>query len=82
VTITINVNIIRKETPPRLCSRCTNWVQFQTYINEEISLNIRLKEKQELEKAVEYDKTIQEAAMISTPAIKHLVPESHNMMQS
>jgi exonuclease III len=33
LTITVSVNIIRKETPPRLCNRCTNWVQFETYIN-------------------------------------------------
>jgi hypothetical protein len=38
------------------------------------------KEKQELEEAVEYmTELIQEAATISTPAIKHQVPESHNI---
>jgi hypothetical protein len=78
VTITISVNIIRKETPPRLCNRPTNWVQFQTYINEKICLNIMLKEKQSFEEAVEYmTKLIQEVATISTQAIKHPVPQSH-----
>jgi hypothetical protein len=47
---------------------------------ETICLNIRLKEKQELEEAVEYmTKLIQEAATISAPAIKHQVPETHNI---
>jgi hypothetical protein len=36
VTITVSANIFRKETPQRLCNRRTNWVQFQTYINEKI----------------------------------------------
>jgi hypothetical protein len=53
VTITVSMNIIWKETPPRLCNRHTNWVQFQTYINEKICLNIRVKEERELEEAVE-----------------------------
>jgi hypothetical protein len=67
VTVTISANIIRKETPPTLCNRRTNWVQFQIYINEKNCLNIRLKEKQELKEAVEYmTKLIQEAATIST----------------
>jgi hypothetical protein len=45
---------------------------------ETICLNIRLKEKQEFEEAVEYmTKLIQEAATISAPAIKHQVPETH-----
>jgi hypothetical protein len=36
--------------------------------------------KKELEEAVEYmTKLIQEAATISTPAINHQVPESHNI---
>jgi hypothetical protein len=80
VTITISANIIQKDTPPRLCNRRTNWVQFQTYINENICLNIRLKEKQVLEEAVEYmTKLIQEAATISTSAIRHQIPESQNI---
>jgi hypothetical protein len=55
-------------------------VQFQTYINENICLNIRLKEKQELEVGVEYmTKLIQKAATISTSGIIHRVPESHNI---
>jgi hypothetical protein len=78
--VTISGNIIRKETPPTLCNRRTNWALFQIYINEKNCLNIRLKGKQELEEAVEYmTKLMQEAATISTPAIKHQVPESHNI---
>jgi CHAD domain-containing protein len=47
---------------------------------KKICLNIRLKGKQELKEAVDYmTKLIQEAAMISTPAIQHQVPESHNI---
>jgi hypothetical protein len=54
VTISISAKIIWKETPPRLCNRPTSWVQFQTHSNEIYCLDIRLKEKQELEAAVEY----------------------------
>jgi hypothetical protein len=58
-----------------------DWVQFQTHINENICLNIRLKEKQKLKEATEFiTKLIQEVSMISTPAIKHQVPESHNIL--
>jgi hypothetical protein len=47
-------------------------------MNEKCRFNIRLKEKQEREKSVEYmTNLIQIASTISTPAIKHQVPESH-----
>jgi hypothetical protein len=54
---------------------------FAVHISiKNICLSIRLKEKQEFEEALEYmAKLIQEAATISTPAIKHQVPGSHNM---
>jgi hypothetical protein len=71
VTITISATIVWKEMPPRLCNRHTSWDQFQTYINEKNCLNFRLKDKQELEEAIEYiTKLIQEAVTISTPIIK------------
>jgi hypothetical protein len=80
VKIIISANIIWTETPRSLCNRRINWVQFQTYINGNICLNTRLKGKQELEEAVEYNtKLIQEAAKIFTPAIRHKVQESHNI---
>jgi hypothetical protein len=81
VTITISAKTIRKETPPRLCNRRTNVVQFQTHINEKFVYISDEERKKELEEAVEYmAKLIQEAATISTPAIKHQVPESHNIL--
>jgi hypothetical protein len=54
VTITISANIIRNETPPRLCNRRTNWVQFQIYINKKMCLNMRLKKNKNSKRLQQY----------------------------
>jgi hypothetical protein len=79
IIVTLSNHVIWKE-PPQLSNRNTNWIQFKDYINDNISLNIRLKEHQDLEEAVNYITTlIQTAAWISTPERKTITQEAHNV---
>jgi len=71
---------IWKTQPLCLCNKYTSWTQFQDYINENIILNIRLKENTELEDAVEHLTTlIQEATWLSTPERKETIQETNNI---
>jgi len=64
----------------RLCNKYTSWTQFQDCINENVILNIRLKENTELEDAVEHLTTlIQEATWLSTPERKETIQETNNI---
>jgi hypothetical protein len=80
IIITLSNYVIWKEPPPQLSNRSTNWIPFQDYINDNIILNLRLKENQELEDAVDYiTKLIQTAAWISTAERKKTTQEAHNV---
>jgi hypothetical protein len=62
------MNVIWKEPRPKLCTCSTNWQLFQEIINNNIRLNHRIKETQELEEVAHYlTKLIQEAAWQATP---------------
>lgn len=68
IIATISTHIIRKPITPRLTSAKTNWDIFRAFIEEHIKLNIRLKEPDEVDNAVQYFTTlIHEAAWNSTP---------------
>jgi hypothetical protein len=54
IIITLSNPVIWKKPPAQLCNRDTNWTQFQGHINDNITLNLRLKENQDLEDAVDY----------------------------
>jgi hypothetical protein len=78
IIITLSNYVIWKEPPPQLSNRSTNWIQFQDYISDNITLNLRLKENQDLEDAVDYiTKLIQTASWISTPERKKTTQEAH-----
>jgi hypothetical protein len=80
IIITLSTSPIWKTHPLRPCNKYTNWIQFQVYINENISLNIRLKETTELGEAVQHITTlIQEAAWLSTPERKKTLQEANNI---
>jgi hypothetical protein len=80
IIITRSNHVIWKQSPAQLSNRNTNWIQFQDYINENITLNLRLKVNQDLEDAVNYiTKLIQTAAWISRPERKETTQEAHNI---
>jgi hypothetical protein len=80
IIITLTNHVIWKEPPQQLCNRNINWTQFQDYINDNITQNLRLKENQDLENAVDYiTKLIQTAAWISTPERNKTTQGAHNV---
>ena len=53
---------------PTLTTTHTNWDMFRAYINENINLHLRIKERAELDNATQYFTTLlQEAAWHATP---------------
>jgi hypothetical protein len=71
-----------KKPPLQLCSRDTNWTQFQDHIDGNINLNLQLETNQDLEEAVEYiTQMIQTAAWTSTPNRKNTIQGVHILPQ-
>jgi hypothetical protein len=63
ITITLSSSPILKETPPKLCSRLTDWNAFEASIDSNINLALRLKTCHDIEAAVQHwTTTIQRAA--------------------
>lgn len=80
ITITLSTNIIWREPTPKLCSKNTNWDIFQEIINENISINLRIKENHEIEEAVQYlTNLLQDAARKATPAQNRTLPDNKNI---
>jgi len=80
IIITLSSSPICKTQPLRLCNKFTNWTQFQVYINENIILNIRLKQNTELEDTVQHLTTlIQEAAWLFTVERKGTIQQTNNI---
>lgn len=80
IIVTLSTDIIWKKPPPRLCSKKTDWTHFSRYINDNITLNIRLKEKEDIEKSVQYLTTlIQNASWQSTPEAQGVIQENRNI---
>lgn len=72
VLLTISSTIIEVERPTMLWNRHTDWPSFREYIEENLKLNIRLKEPKEIDTAVvQLTNLIQVAAWRSTPTIKN-----------
>jgi hypothetical protein len=70
-TTRMSAYAIRKSTTPTLITKQTNWDSFRTYIEEHISLNLRIKEPNELDEVTQcFTTLIQEAACYSTPTPK------------
>jgi hypothetical protein len=67
IIITVSTEILAKEPITRLSTKATNWEAFQEYINQRINPDIRLKDQNDIEKAV-HDFLLQYAAWASTPA--------------
>lgn len=80
IIITVSTEIIWREKTPRLCSKSTDWDEFQRSISESINPNLRIKENNDIEEAVQYLTTsIQKAAWDSTPPQKHVLPDNKNI---
>lgn len=80
IVITLSTSSICREPTLKLCSRSTNWEEFQSLIDASIRINHSLKEPHELEEAVEYfTKIVQNAAWQATPKIPKNTLETHNI---
>lgn len=72
VLLTFSNRVIEFEKRDSLYNHRTDWNSFREYIDEHISLNIRLKSAEDIDSAVMQITTlIQEACWKSTPAISH-----------
>lgn len=80
IIITLSTNVILKKPPPRLCTKDTDWKQFQDHINGNIRLDMRLKDNQDIEEAIQYlTELVQDAAWKATPERHKEVKENHNI---
>lgn len=71
VLINVNSNVQRRQIPPTLCNKKTNWSTYRRILDAKIALNIPLKTSEDLENAVEHlCISIQEAAWAATPTSK------------
>lgn len=69
--VTISTQIIKKEKPPTLYNKKTNWNLFSEIISEQINCNIPLKTNEELEIAIDnFNTIIQKTAWAITPKIE------------
>lgn len=69
--VTISTQIIKKEKPPTLYNKKTNWNLFSEIISEQITCNIPLKTNEELEIAIDnFNTIIQKTAWATTPKIE------------
>jgi hypothetical protein len=68
ILLTLSANPILKESTPKLCTQNTDWSQFGDLIENNINLQLRLKERPEIDDAVQYWTTlVQHAAWQATP---------------
>jgi hypothetical protein len=76
----LSTNPILKESIPKLCTKYTDWSKFGDIINSNINLNLRLKEEQGIDEAVQYRTTlIQNAAWRATPEVNNKQQHHHNV---
>lgn len=72
VIISMSTTVINKLPSPQLVSKNTNWTAFQSYLEENTNLNLRIKSPEDLDTAAQYFTTlVQKAAWQSTPQTKH-----------
>lgn len=72
IILTLSEYIIKKEYPPSLTNKLTDWRYFNTLLTNMISLNVPLKSTEQIEDEVQnFTEIIQEAAWKSTPKMKH-----------
>jgi hypothetical protein len=65
---TVSTEIFFKEPAPRLYTKQTHWGKYEEIINQNIKLNVRLKEQDEIEAAVHgFTALVQTAAWKATP---------------
>lgn len=70
ILLTLSDNIIKKENPPRLTNKWTDWPNFRLDLENCINLFVPLKTKEQLDEEVEtVTKNIQQAAWKNTPEI-------------
>lgn len=68
VITSISTTVINRSPHPKLTSKDTDWNEFRNYIEEDITLKLRLKSKEDLDEAAQYFiKLVQKAAWHSTP---------------
>lgn len=75
---TISTTITKKEMPPNLVNKKTDFKKFEKYLNDHINLNIPLKSSDDIEHAVDQlTENIQQAAWQSTPTAN--IKEDNNI---
>ena len=68
VIITVSSEAIKRQTPPHLSNKHTDWENFRSLLDEYINLGIPLKSEKDIITAVEHlTQSIQNAAWESTP---------------
>ena len=68
IIATVDAHVLPRVPPPALTTQHTDWEEFRSYINAHITLNLRLKERQELDDAThQFTTLLQNAAWHSTP---------------
>lgn len=70
IILTISSTVVIQENPPTLTNKRTNWHMFQNLVNRNLRLKIPLKDKEDLESAVEcFNSCVQSSAWKSTPVL-------------
>jgi hypothetical protein len=54
ILVTLSSQVLRREPPPSLCNRRTNWDEFRNLITERLTLHISLITAEDIEAAVQY----------------------------
>ena len=68
IIATVDAHVLPRVPPPALTTQHTDWEKFRSYINAHITLNLRLKERRELDDAIhQFTTLLQNAAWHSTP---------------
>ena len=68
IIATVDAHVLPRVHPPALTTQHTDWEEFRSNINAHITLNLRLKESQELDDAKhQFTTLLQNAAWQSTP---------------
>ncbi|KMQ86419.1 reverse transcriptase [Lasius niger] len=68
IIITINSQILKKEKPPMLCNKHTDWTNFRKLLEESLVTKIPLKTAEDIIEAAEhFNQRIQQAVWNSTP---------------
>jgi hypothetical protein len=70
IIITLSSHVIWKKAIPKLCSRETSWELFRGILNDNITLDHRIKINDDIEEVIQYlTLNIQDASLKATPSL-------------